>query len=257
MRNKSVVPIALAIAFLALGSHQAFAVELKGVYFIDLNRGWAVGDGGTLLKTIDGGAEWVEVETEVEYNLNSIHFYGPKIGCTVGDVGTILHTTDGGENWHLRKVRPLNNLNQMFYADGMHGWIAGDNGTILVTEDGGATWEPQESDTPNNLTGVHFISLEEGWIVGSRGTILHTTNGGKKWEAQDIGTALQESPASYRTRRAKGNPINSLTSVHFSNAKQGWATGLFGLLLTTNDGGKPGRTKMWDFASEGGASGFP
>src|SRR2546429_4404162 len=31
---------------------------LRGVYFLDQNRGWVAGSGGTLLETIDGGQNW-------------------------------------------------------------------------------------------------------------------------------------------------------------------------------------------------------
>ena len=33
-------------------------VDLRGIAFLDDNRGWAVGDGGTILKTVDGGHTW-------------------------------------------------------------------------------------------------------------------------------------------------------------------------------------------------------
>ena len=239
MWRKSFVAIALTITLLALGASQGVAVELRDVHFINLNRGWAVGDGGILLKTADGGAEWEEVDNGVEYDLNSIRFSNPKVGCIVGNRGTLIHTVDGGETWLRREIRTKHNLNGIFYADQDHGWVVGDEGTILATTDGGKTWSPQKSETPNNLTGVHFIDAKEGWVVGLRGTILHTTNGGEIWEAQSIGTALGESKPQYqRTRRTKGSPIQSLTSVHFANPQRGWATGLFGLLLTTDNGGK-------------------
>ncbi len=31
---------------------------LHGIYFLDQNRGWVAGSGGTLLGTIDGGQTW-------------------------------------------------------------------------------------------------------------------------------------------------------------------------------------------------------
>jgi hypothetical protein len=56
-------------------------------------------------------------------------------------------------------------------------------------------------------------------MVGAGGTILKTSNGGNSWLIQSSGT------------------INSLNSVHFTNAQNGWAVGNSGTLLKTSDGG--------------------
>ena len=32
--------------------------DLRGVTFVDLDRGWVVGDKGTVLRTVDGGETW-------------------------------------------------------------------------------------------------------------------------------------------------------------------------------------------------------
>src|SRR5438270_14026305 len=42
---------------------------LRGVYFLDQNRGWVAGSGGTLLETIDGGQNWRRLHPLTKDNL--------------------------------------------------------------------------------------------------------------------------------------------------------------------------------------------
>lgn len=242
MRRKRPIISVCAVVLGVFGLVQAHAVELRDIHFTDLDHGWVVGHGGTLLKTIDGGTEWDEVELDAAYDLNAVHFSDVDTGSVVGNQGTILHTTDGGNTWLQYRSRERNNLNQVHFV-GNHGWIVGDEGTILASTDSGKTWSPQKSNTPNNLTGVSCVSTQEGWIVGARGTVLHTTDGGKNWQAQSINTASEGLRTLSQSRRAKGSPVYGLTDVHFADPLQGWATGLFGLLLATTDGGQTWQTQ--------------
>ncbi|MCC5856809.1 MAG: hypothetical protein JJT90_01515, partial [Ectothiorhodospiraceae bacterium] len=61
--------------------------------------GWAVGDGGTILHTPDGGMNWAAQTSGTTAGLRDLDFVDPLTGWAVGTGGTILHTTDGGMNW--------------------------------------------------------------------------------------------------------------------------------------------------------------
>jgi hypothetical protein len=47
---------------------------LQSVYFVNANTGYAVGDGGTILKTNDGGTSWVSKFSEPYTMLWSVYF---------------------------------------------------------------------------------------------------------------------------------------------------------------------------------------
>jgi photosystem II stability/assembly factor-like uncharacterized protein len=76
-------------------------VDLNGVDFVDLNRGWAVGatrtvsEGGTpvtretLLRTTDGGSTWRLVDTYSNLRLNGLCFLNADDGWIVGANGLI------------------------------------------------------------------------------------------------------------------------------------------------------------------------
>ena len=121
---------------------------LYGVSFTDANNGTVVGRYGTILRTTDGGATWVEQDSGTTNDLKGVSF-------TDANTGTV---------------------------------VVGFNETILRTTDGGATWVEQDSGIPwgrVEFTGVSFtdafVGLADGWHVivdVYGGAILQTTDGG-------------------------------------------------------------------------------
>ena len=63
---------------------------LYSVHFTDANTGWAVGTGGAIVNTIDGGATWTPQPSGTTQILNSVHFTDANTGYAVGANGTIL-----------------------------------------------------------------------------------------------------------------------------------------------------------------------
>ncbi|MCC6295751.1 MAG: hypothetical protein IT469_03470, partial [Pseudomonadales bacterium] len=101
--------------------------DLQAVFFVDAQRGWAVGDGGTVIATRDGGARWQPQASGTQAWLQSLHFA----------------------------------------ADGQRGWAVGVDGTVIATRDGGASWQPQASGTQRPLTSIGFAADgQRGWAVG-------------------------------------------------------------------------------------------
>ncbi len=70
---------------------------LSGVSFVDANTGTAVGGGGTILHTTDGGDTWTEQESGTTAPLYGVSFVDAYTGTAVGPAGTIIRTTTGGE----------------------------------------------------------------------------------------------------------------------------------------------------------------
>jgi len=73
---------------------------LYDIEMIDKNTGWSCGVGGVILKTTNGGTNWMQQVTNVPTKpLLGIHPVNDSVVYSVGWFGTILKTTDGGENW--------------------------------------------------------------------------------------------------------------------------------------------------------------
>jgi len=73
--------------------------NLRSVSFVDNLNGWAVGDGGVILHTSNGGVNWSTQISSTANNLRSVSFADSLHGWAVGDSGTILVTDDGGATW--------------------------------------------------------------------------------------------------------------------------------------------------------------
>ena len=64
-------------------------VTLLSVQFLSDDEGWAIGRGGTILRSNDEGKTWVRQESTTKQNLYSINF-NKKIGWVVGGAGIVL-----------------------------------------------------------------------------------------------------------------------------------------------------------------------
>ena len=160
-----------------------------GIHFRSPHLGWAVGTGGVILKTTDGGRRWRPVTSGTTSQITSVFFADAQHGWVVGANGIILHSKDGGEKWHLQNSGTQSPLYGVYFLTTSIGWAVGGAGTILSTDDGGAHWIDQPSGTNAILYGVHFLDEAHGGVSGALGTILLTEDGGKTWRGQEIRSA--------------------------------------------------------------------
>eukprot|EP00854_Cymbomonas_tetramitiformis_P007924 gene7924-9413_t len=81
------------------------AVALYGVHFHTELVGWAVGQGGTILQTLDGGELWEAARgcgTSMDFNSVAVDPV-TLFGFVVGEGGQICLSEDGGTSWTLMK----------------------------------------------------------------------------------------------------------------------------------------------------------
>ncbi len=181
-----------------------------------------MGDSGTILKTVDGGASWLAQASGTAKHLRAVLFPADATtGYAVGDTGTILKTVDGGTSW-VGQTSPTKDLHAVdFPGSNLAGYSVGKDGIILKTLDGGSSWIEQISATTNNLDGVSFpVDAGTGYAVGDGGTILKTIDGGATW-------LTQPEPSG-----------KNLNGVHFpADPTTGYVVGDSGTILKTIDGG--------------------
>src|SRR5512135_1053686 len=79
--------------------------NLNSIYFTDVNTGYAVGTGGVIIKTMDGGTNWTMQYSDDNVGFCSVHFPNTDTGYAVGSAtgnssqgSVILNTVDGGIN---------------------------------------------------------------------------------------------------------------------------------------------------------------
>jgi photosystem II stability/assembly factor-like uncharacterized protein len=193
---------------------------LAGVAFAGSGAGWAVGAGGIIRTTADGGATWTAQDSGVVTDLNSVAFADAQNGWAVGAGGVILTTANGGTIWTTQDSGVHTDLNAVAFANAGEGWAVGAGGVILTTANGGTTWTTQDSGVPTDLTGVAFANTSDGWAVGAGGAIVATADGGTHWIAQTSAATNAD-----------------LTGVAFANTSDGWAVGAGGAIVATTDSG--------------------
>lgn len=123
---------------------------LRAVSFVDSSEGWAVGDLGQTLYTLDGGVTWTPIDrsgTGTAPNLNDVAF-ADGVGYAVGSSGAVWRLRNLREPesaWELAHAGPYD-LRQVWIYDRRIAVAVGyeentDRGVILRTTDGGRRWD--------------------------------------------------------------------------------------------------------------------
>src|SRR5262249_43953342 len=110
----------------------------------------AVGQGGLILRSDDGGAKWknslpklLSREALMYCDLHGACIVGEH-AWVVGRPGSIvLHSGDYGHNWEVCLTGQALTLQFVHFMDASNGCAVGELGTILITADGGKTWKKQ------------------------------------------------------------------------------------------------------------------
>ncbi len=211
--------------------------DLTSVAFSGSGDGWAVGAGGAVVATSDGGVTWQAESSGSGYSMSDVAFAGGRHGWAVG--ATVLGTADGGRSWTTQAAAGPGELSAVTAVDATHAWAAGGTagaqGRVLVTTDG-LSWRAQDVGVCQRLRDIAFSDRLHGWAVGFWGTIIATTDGGATWTAQH---ATPDGVSGGADLSAA-----TLDSVDFLNDDVGWAAGYVSgglscraLLLATTDGG--------------------
>ena len=153
-------------------------VRLRGISAVDASVAWASGRAGTVLRTVDGGANWqaIKVPGAGELDFRDIEGFDANIAVVLsigpGASSRVYRTVDGGASWTLA----LQNDDERAFLDcmafdGQRGWLLGDpvDGAFQVYEsaDGGASWALQAGGMPP-------AAVDEAAFAAS-GTCIATT----------------------------------------------------------------------------------
>jgi photosystem II stability/assembly factor-like uncharacterized protein len=173
---------------------------LASIFFTDVKKGWAVGERGTILHTVDGGNTWETQKSPVTSYLFDVHFVNPLQGWIVTEYTTVLHTVDGGKTWAVQHKGEDFSLKSVSFADALNGWAVGEYGFIFHTTDGGKTWKRQAGhfklseetgkiDAETLLFDVLAVDRNTAWAIGIDGRVIRTEDGGNVWKKIETGGA--------------------------------------------------------------------
>lgn len=168
--------VCLALLFALM---QATADGFYSVHTADGTTIWAVGNGGSLFRSLDGGNTWSQL-VQGSSTLRSVFAIGSDVWM-VGDNGACYASSDGGASFDQKTPAGNTNLTRVVFVDSLHGWIAGANGTLMRTTDRGTTWSAVTLGTSRTLTALFFVDVQTGYVGGSDGFLMKTVDGGASW----------------------------------------------------------------------------
>jgi photosystem II stability/assembly factor-like uncharacterized protein len=258
--------------------HQAnvpVSSDLVAVDFPTAMQGWAVGHGGVVLHSANGGADWqVQLSGNQATQLSlahyaqlpvpdgdkelanvvtqeksiaagdgtpsflSVHFKSEREGFVVGTFNRIFHTDDAGKTWQPWMDRTSNPqyLNFNVVTERDGVWyLAGEHGMVWKSDADGQHFTP----APTEYKGTFF-----GLLVTRTGTILTYGMRGNLFRSADVGKTW--------TKIATGTNYGIVDGVNLPDGRIALAYQAGGFGLSSDDGasfvGVPGAMAMSNFA---------
>ncbi|MBI1382002.1 MAG: hypothetical protein GC161_13055 [Planctomycetaceae bacterium] len=192
---------------------------LRGVMFLDDEKGYCVGDGGVVLKTTNGGEDWAwvnqlnpitslktdsfDVLLDEPAGLYDIVMFDEDEGYAVGNDGVVVYTADGWDNWTNldlveESINPVD-FYDLYMWDADNGVFVGDYGTIrkMTTDEFDVVTISQPTISPalcfgsggSTEHGLEWWSVQflgnNGVIAGglgfNNGFILTSSDDGDTW----------------------------------------------------------------------------
>lgn len=245
--------------------------RFRGVSAVSEQVAWASGAGGTVVRTVDGGATWgnVSIPDAAELDLRDIDAFDENVAYALsigpGEASRIFKTVDGGATWQTQFINPEPDgfFDAMAFWDAERGLAVSDSLAgefyVLRTEDGGQSWErippaafpaalPGEGYFAASGTNVAVWGDRHAWLgtgAAAEARVLRTTDGGESWQVT--------------TTPLPAGPTAGIYSIAFRDERNGVVVGgdyqledaAVDNVAVTHDGGR-----SWTLPPGPGLSGF-
>ena len=103
--------------FWSFSQTSGISYNLHSIFFTTKNLGWCVGKNGTILKTENGGGDWILIPSISMADFESVFFANEEIGWVTGKLGTILKTLDGGNTWTAQDSKTIMWLRSIYFIN--------------------------------------------------------------------------------------------------------------------------------------------
>ena len=250
-------------------------VNLYDVEFINENTGWALGDAGIVIKTTNGGLNWINVPNPsitAGGILVSIQPIDSMIVYLVGGHNIILKTTNAGLNWIEIRNGPWGSgvaYTGISYLNKDTVWFCGGN-TVFRTYDGGNTIDSFYSPafSPSD---IYFKDMNTGLICEEE-EVYKSTNGGVNWFRTNVpdsgaliffsklavaenqyawvmgnnGTVFRTTDFAQTWNLIDTIAVGGFFPIYFFNSSIGWAGGSGNRLYKSTDSGFSWRRELTD-----------
>lgn len=210
--------------------------RLRGLSAVSSDVAWASGSGGTVLRTLDGGASWQPVAPPDTATLQfrDVEAFDADhaviMSAGEGTDSRIYRTDDGGQTWTetFRNDEPTAFYDCMAWFDSRRGLALSDpvggKFRILSTRDGGRSWQvlPNAGMPPAlagefafAASGTCLVTADHGpdlaWFAtggGAEARVFRSTDRGLSWHV--VSTAIPSGPSSGIFSLAFRDPIHGI-----------------------------------------------
>jgi photosystem II stability/assembly factor-like uncharacterized protein len=175
--------------------------------------GYAAGASGTVLRSVDAGAEWSGLQSGTEAELTLMQEINPET-IVVGGGCSVRESTDGGVTFSRLPVNESESncakkVASFSFLSPTTGYVEQSDGSILYTTNGGQSLAPRTPVPLGNgeAVQIEFLSTSLGFALvdsTSGGHILRTSDGANSW------AEVAAAPA--------GQPLTDLTVLSASAA---------------------------------------
>jgi photosystem II stability/assembly factor-like uncharacterized protein len=191
--------------------------DLMAVDFYDLNLGLAVGKGGIIIRTTNGGSWWQAVAPVTNCDLTDVKWVNEETAFAVGfdyfGSAQVLRSLDGGLSWAVTELAYGCSASvlavgstDVIYAGGLNFIINTPAAYLARTTNGGNSWQNIDTGIPGGINGLWFVQEGVGFAGCDNGKIYETLNGGDDWTSNS------------------GTTDDPFTAVGFWGIYNGWAT---------------------------------
>lgn len=173
--------------------------DLTSISAVDDNHVWLCGYSGRVLRTTNGGTNWVSVNSAPipgTLNLHSI-FAIDSLTCFVAGSGTasfLFKTTNGGANWTQVFTETGGFINVVVFGNNTAGYMIGDpvggRWSLWGTTDAGSTWDsstfylPAGGASEAGWNNGYFFDVSAGFFFGTNNTRIYKTLTLTSWTTQ-------------------------------------------------------------------------
>lgn len=195
---------------------------------------------GSLYRTTDGGATWIDVAPAISPRPAGVCGLAKAGESTMYGVGVwygpafVIKSTDKGATWkYINMSAYANSLIDAYFFNENEGFVVGSaanqshGGIVLYTADGGKTWTEKfrtnqladriwKIQTPDK---THFYGAVESYAAETKTRMIRSTDRGQTWEIVTV-----------------DDDFTNIQLIGFIDRKHGW-TGGGEKLFETTDGG--------------------
>jgi photosystem II stability/assembly factor-like uncharacterized protein len=158
------------------------STDLVAVCFPAPDKGWAVGHGGVILHTADGGATWSKQLDGAQASQQAIAYYQSRLNTLTNAEECLQREQSLAQDGETQPFMDV------FFSDERHGYVVGTFNRIFRTEDGGTTWVPM-MDQVDNSAELHLYGVkgrgDQVYLTGEQGKVWRLDHPGERFVQLD------------------------------------------------------------------------